>query len=111
MNTTRLILILVCVLGIGRSHKPRRTARSDKMQLASLLNITSLSHVGLLRPRASTGRRPARLNARTAMKICAVATAEPLTDPSVEEYNRKMAERMGWTNLDNPFEYRPERGE
>ena len=39
-----------------------------------------------------------------------MAIAQPLADPSVEDYNRRMAERMGWTNLDNPYEYRPERG-
>jgi hypothetical protein len=38
------------------------------------------------------------------------AIAEPLAAPSVEDYNKKMAEKMGWTSLDNPFEYRPERG-
>jgi len=39
-----------------------------------------------------------------------VAIAEPLAEPSVEDYNKLMAEKMGWTNLDNPFEYKPERG-
>jgi len=29
-------------------------------------------------------------------------------DPRMEEYNKKMAERMGW--IDNPYEYKPERG-
>lgn len=29
---------------------------------------------------------------------------------TVEEYNKRMAERMGWHQLENPFEYRPERG-
>jgi protein-tyrosine phosphatase len=29
-------------------------------------------------------------------------------DSRMEEYNKKMAERMGW--IDNPYEYKPERG-
>ncbi|KAG7671474.1 hypothetical protein Ndes2526B_g09363 [Nannochloris sp. 'desiccata'] len=43
-------------------------------------------------------------------RACPMAIAEPLADPSVEQYNKRMAEKMGWTTLDNPFEYRPERG-
>jgi hypothetical protein len=38
------------------------------------------------------------------------AIAEPLAAPSVDDYNKRMAEKMGWTTLDNPYEYRPERG-
>ena len=44
------------------------------------------------------------------MRASPVAIAEPLAEPSVEDYNKRMAEKMGWTTLDNPFEYRPERG-
>lgn len=29
---------------------------------------------------------------------------------TIEEYNKRMAERMGWQQLENPYEYRPERG-
>lgn len=45
--------------------------------------------------------------------VCSRATSDvPVEQLSVvEEYNRNMAERMGWSQLDNPYEYRPERGE
>jgi hypothetical protein len=34
--------------------------------------------------------------------------AKTATKSRVEEYNAKMAERMGW--LDNPYQYQPEKG-
>ena len=66
-------------------------------------------------PTSNAGRRAGALSTKQhcalrPTRIAAVALAEPLADPTVEEYNKRMAEKMGWTSLDNPFEYRPERG-
>ena len=83
------------------------------MQLVSSLHSHSLGGKGVL-ARTHVGRlyskQPYIRRGGALMRASPVAIAEPLAEPSVEDYNKRMAEKMGWTTLDNPFEYRPERG-
>jgi hypothetical protein len=69
------------------------------------------SHLGLSMPSMSRAQvRKLCSTKHPCFRSCPPisAIAEPLA--SVDDYNARMAEKMGWTTLDNPYEYRPERG-
>lgn len=67
------------------------------------------SNLGTTHSAQQCRRGPCRLS-KASLRPRASANTNNVMSAAVETYNKKMAEKMGWTALDNPYEYHPERG-
>ena len=87
----------------GRRLICRRQSHYHPIYISKILKRTSLPRVSVRSDASGEGA-----STHAATEDGRTSKAFVSADSRMEEYNKRMAEKMGW--IDNPYEYKPERG-